>query len=235
MATLTVENYLKATLQIAISDGTDWVTTGKLAQALGVSPGTVTSMLKTLGDSGLAEYRPYEGVSLTDRGRTLALRVLRRHRLIELFLVETLALTWDQVHEEAEHMEHAVSDLVIDRMDDFLGHPEVDPHGDPIPSADGHMRGATPSTQTLAQQPAGSAIRLDRVTNQHPEFLRFLAEAGLSIGVVGTVVSNQAASGIVTLQLVPPPESDGAPPLTVSLGLPAAAHLRVSVIKRPVA
>ena len=142
MPSLTVENYLKAILQLVIATNSEWISTGQLAATVNVSPGTVTSMLKTLAESGLATYKPYEGVSLTKAGRSLALRMLRRHRLIELFLVRTLDLTWDQVHEEAENMEHAVSDMLIERMDEFLDRPETDPHGDPIPAADGLMRGA---------------------------------------------------------------------------------------------
>src|SRR5262245_6089342 len=141
MPSLTVENYLKAVLQLVIATKSEWVSTGQLALTLKVSPGTVTSMLKTLSDSGLARYKPYRGVSLTKQGRALALRMLRRHRLIELFLVRTLNLTWDQVHEEAENMEHSVSDMLIDRIDEYLGRPETDPHGDPIPAANGMMRG----------------------------------------------------------------------------------------------
>ena len=137
MASLTVENYLKAIYQICLARDRKTAATGEVAQTLEVAPGTVTSMLKTLAESGLANYMPYEGVSLTPAGAALALRVLRRHRLIELFLVKTLELTWDEVHEEAENMEHAVSDLLIDRIDAYLGHPKVDPHGDPIPTADG--------------------------------------------------------------------------------------------------
>src|SRR5581483_1993098 len=123
MASLTVENYLKATLQIALQQESPWVTTGQLAAALGVSPGSVTSMLKSLAESGLVDCRPYGGVSLTSNGRTLALRMLRRHRLIELFLARTLNLSWDQVHEEAEHMEHAVSDFLVERIDEILRRP----------------------------------------------------------------------------------------------------------------
>src|SRR5579859_3666032 len=114
MTTLTVENYLKTTLQTALKTGSDWVTTGQLATAMSVAPGTVTAMLKTLAESGHADYRPYEGVRLTKEGREIAMRMLRRHRLIELFLVKTLNLDWDQVHEEAENMEHAVSDNLVD-------------------------------------------------------------------------------------------------------------------------
>ena len=141
MPSLTVENYLKAILQLVIATKSETISTGQLAATVNVSPGSVTSMLKTLAESGLATYMPYEGVSLTKAGKNLALRMLRRHRLIELFLVRTLELTWDQVHEEAENMEHAVSDILIERIDEFLGRPETDPHGDPIPSADGYMRG----------------------------------------------------------------------------------------------
>ena len=142
MASLTVENYVKTIYQICAASGARPAATGQLAAALGVSPGTVTSMLKTLSESSLATYTPYEGVRLTHAGSALALRVIRRHRLIELFLVKTLNLAWDEVHEEAEHMEHAVSDRLIDRIDAFLGHPDTDPHGDPIPRRDGSVASA---------------------------------------------------------------------------------------------
>ncbi|MEO1994957.1 MAG: metal-dependent transcriptional regulator, partial [Planctomycetaceae bacterium] len=151
MPSLTVENYLKTALQISMKTGADWVSPGKLALALDVSPGTVTSMLKTLDDADLAVYKPYEGVCLTDAGQRLALRMLRRHRVIETFLVETLKLSWDQVHVEAENMEHAVSDLLIDRMDEFLGLPDCDPHGAPIPAPDGHLRSRHDSWQPLSE------------------------------------------------------------------------------------
>jgi DtxR family transcriptional regulator, Mn-dependent transcriptional regulator len=158
---LTVENYVKTVYQLTASAGGRPATTGQLATALGVSPGTVTSMLKTLSESGLATYTPYEGVQLTSAGSSLALRVLRRHRLIELFLARTLELTWDEVHEEAEHMEHAVSDLLVDRIDAFLGYPPVDPHGDPIPRADGSLE-ARPG-QTLSELSVGGEFELVRV------------------------------------------------------------------------
>ncbi|MEZ6046485.1 MAG: metal-dependent transcriptional regulator [Planctomycetaceae bacterium] len=151
---LAVENYLKAVLQIGTRTGNEWVTTGSLAEELNLSPGTVTSMLKTLDDSktdDFVEYKPYEGVRLTAEGKRTALLMLRRHRLIELFLVKTLNLTWDQVHEEAENMEHAVSDYLIDRIDDYLGNPESDPHGDPIPSPAGELRGEEIETVSLGR------------------------------------------------------------------------------------
>jgi len=201
MPSLTVENYLKAALQITIRTGRQSVSTGELAAALDVSPGTVTSMLKTLGDSNLVEYRPYEGARLTEAGRTLALRMLRRHRLIELFLVETLGLSWDQVHEEAENMEHAVSDVLIKRIDEFLGHPECDPHGDPIPTEEGRFRGQPGTTMKLTDCPPETRVQLVRVTNQNSEFLRYLSESGMEIGTVFRVLENNPAAEVVTARL----------------------------------
>lgn len=219
MPSLTVENYLKATLQITSETNTDWVSTGQLSQALHVSPGTVTSMLKSLAESGLADYRPYEGVSLTPQGRSLALRMLRRHRLIELFLVRTLDLTWDQVHEEAEHMEHAVSDFLVDRIDEYLQHPNTDPHGDPIPAADGTMRGTETPLQPLSEIAAGHTVQIARVTNQDGNFLRFLTEAGLQIDQQVTVRSRSVEAACMVL------DRDGQ---ICSIGLPAAAEILVS-------
>jgi DtxR family Mn-dependent transcriptional regulator len=199
MASLTIENYVKAIYQASSGSEGQAAATGKLAESLGVSPGTVTSMLKTLSESGLAEYTPYEGARLTEAGRMLALRVLRRHRLIELFLFRTLNLAWDEVHEEAENMEHAVSDLLIDRIDAFLGYPATDPHGDPIPKADGTVAGA--SGRGLSQLPAGRKFRVVRVLDQSPEFLRYLTESGLAPDVCGSVVANRLESATVTVEV----------------------------------
>ncbi len=201
MPSLTVENYLKAIYQISLSAPESPVATGQLAQAVGVSPGTVTAMLKTLSDGELATYTPYEGVKLTPSGRALALRVVRRHRLIELFLVKTLDLSWDEVHEEAEHMEHAVSDRLIDRIDEFLGHPDVDPHGDPIPTADGSLSGDHDRGTALDQCPSGFRFRLTRVVDQSPDFLRFLTEAGIALDTRGKVVANRETAGTVTISI----------------------------------
>ena len=198
MPSLTVENYLKAIYQICTRQQGP-ASTGKLAAAVEVSPGTVTSMLKTLSEGGLVTYTPYEGVTLTKRGTKLALRVLRRHRLIELFLVETLGLEWDEVHDEAEHMEHAVSDRLIDRIDEVLGYPEVDPHGDPIPGADLSVK--TRRSRSLAACEAGSQFQLTRVLDQSPEFLRYLSESQLSLGAEGEVIANRKEAGIVTVRI----------------------------------
>src|SRR3954470_4815984 len=199
MPSLTVENYAKAIYQLAHATEDGAVATGQIALALGVLPGTVTSMLKTLDESNLATYTPYEGVRLTSSGRALALRVLRRHRLIEQFLSQTLELRWDEVHEEAEHMEHAVSDSLIDRIDDYLGHPPTDPHGDPIPQADGTMADA--ADRPLVQCAAGDRFRIARVIDQSPEFLRYLSQTGLAIGAQGSFVANEPSRSNVTIRV----------------------------------
>ena len=198
MASLTIENYVKAIQQICAAQGRP-AATGKVAEALGVLPGTVTSMLKTLSEAKLAIYTPYEGVNLTESGRLLAMRVIRRHRLIELFLSQTLDLKWDEVHEEAENLEHAVSDWLVDRMDAFLGHPQADPHGDPIPAADGSVRAR--AGRQLAELSAGMRFKLARVLDQSPEFLRFLSDLGLQIGVEGSVIGKHSESGVLTFSL----------------------------------
>ena len=218
MTTQTVENYLKTMLQSTLRTGVEWVTTGQLAASMSVSPGTVTSMMKTLAEAGHAEYRPYEGVRLTTEGRSVAMRMLRRHRLIELFLAKTLDLTWDQVHEEAEQMEHAVSDRLIDRIDEYLQRPSTDPHGDPIPSAEGEMRVNGEHAVPLSTVPAGTRIRIVRVVDQEGEFLRFLSEAGVTLQKEGVVRQNSSEAGIVTT------EFNGQP---ISLGHPAACQILV--------
>jgi DtxR family Mn-dependent transcriptional regulator len=197
---LTVENYVKTIYLIGSRHGAGRsVATGELAQALSVSPGTVTGMLKTLSEADLATYAPYEGARLTASGERLALKVLRRHRLLELFLARTLRMSWDEVHEEAEHMEHAASETLIDRIDEFLGHPTVDPHGDPIPRADGTV--ADPGGTPLSQLPAGQAFRVTRVVDQDPAFLRYLSECGIALGAAGLLVENRAEAGALVARL----------------------------------
>src|SRR5947207_9831901 len=135
----TVENYLKAIYQGQSSLPRDerLVSMGHVAAALGVTPGTATTMVKALAESGLVEYEPYSGVRLTASGEKLAGLVLRRHRLVELFLVNVMGMSWAEVHEEAEQLEHVVSERLIERIDEMLGRPTHDPHGDPIPTAEG--------------------------------------------------------------------------------------------------
>jgi DtxR family Mn-dependent transcriptional regulator len=214
---LTVENYVKTIYLLSTGEERAAALTGQIAATLRVSPSTVTAMLKTLGESGLITYAPYEGAKLTSAGTALALRVLRRHRLIELFLVKTLNLTWDEVHEEAENMEHAVSDLLIDRIDAYLGHPEFDPHGDPIPRADGSFQ--PPTRRSLLDCQVGEEFRLARVVDQSPEFLRFLADAGLPLGTTGRLVTHHREAGTVVIEVA------GA---TATLGREAAGKILVT-------
>jgi DtxR family Mn-dependent transcriptional regulator len=210
VASLTVENYVKRIALIAArSDPGSAVSTGELAQALNVSPGTVTGMLKTLSEASLATYTPYEGARLTESGQRLALKIIRRHRLLELFLVETLKMSWDEVHEEAEHMEH-------DRIDDYLGYPAVDPHGDPIPRADGSL--AEIEGTPLARCRPGQPFRVARVMDQDPAFLRYLSECGLDLHATGILLENRPESGAVVCQLGE---------RSIALGLAAAGKVLV--------
>lgn len=200
MPSLTVENYVKMIYLInARRVGDQAVSTGELAHALAVSPGTVTGMLKTLSEADLSVYTPYEGARLTPSGQRLALTVLRRHRLVELFLAQTLDMPWDEVHEEAEHLEHAVSERLVDRIDAYLGHPAVDPHGDPIPRADGSL--AEIAGQPLVSLPQGQTFRLVRVVDQDSSFLRYLTECGLDLGTEGLLMENRPEAGAVTLRV----------------------------------
>ena len=203
MASLTVENYVKTIHQIAAreagTDGRSVVSTGQIAKEMGVSPGTVTGMIKTLTEAGLTTHTPYEGVRLTEPGLRLALKVIRRHRLLETFLVRTLNMPWDEVHEEAEHMEHAVSDRLIDRLDDYLNLPAVDPHGDPIPRADGTVPAVL--GYPLKDMVALNSFRVVRVIDQDPKFLRYLTDCGVILGVMGKVIENRPEAGAVLFEI----------------------------------
>src|SRR6187549_4191742 len=170
----TVENYLKAIYSGAsgLKAPHRLLPMGQLAASLGVTPGTATTMVKTLAESGLVEYEPYAGVALTKAGQKLAALVTRRHRLIELFLVQVMGYSWDEVHDEAEQLEHTVSDRLIDRIDEMLGRPETDPHGDPIPNADGQVK-PQEKVQTLLTCPLGTTVTVTRVIDQDKDFLRF--------------------------------------------------------------
>lgn len=197
MPTSAVEDYLKGVLLLEQASPGAPVSTGRLATALSVTPGTATSMVKTLAASGLVEYEPYSGVHLSDAGRRLALHVLRRHRLIELFLVQVVGMDWSEVHAEAEQLEHAVSDRFIERIDEILGNPAVDPHGDPIPSAEGDV--AVVDLPTLLDCALDRPVAVARVTDQDGDFLRLIDRHGLRPGAELTVVSREEAADAVAL------------------------------------
>ena len=200
MPSSTVENYLKA-----IYIGTNslepplrLLPMGQLASALNVTPGTATTMVKTLAESGLVEYEPYAGVALTKAGRKLAALVTRRHRLIELFLVQVMGYSWDEVHDEAEQLEHTVSDRFVDRMDAMLGRPETDPHGDPIPNADGLVK--PQKVQTLLTCPLDTTVTVTRVIDQDKDFLRFIEHHNLKPGEAISVEERDPAADSVRVR-----------------------------------
>jgi len=217
----TVENYLKAIYQgqLALPAGQRLVQMGQLAGALGVTPGSATTMVKALTESGLVEYEPYSGVRLTAAGEKLAGLVLRRHRLVELFLVQVMGMSWTDVHDEAELLEHAVSDGLIERIDDMLGHPDVDPHGDPIPGPEGTIRQR--HLDSLLTCPTGVPLIVRRVLNQDPEFLRFIERHDLKPGETLVVDARDAAADSVRLR--------GADDRILTIGTRAASSLLVDV------
>jgi len=196
MPTSTVEDYLKQ-LYIEQSGTTELVAMGKLASAMGVVPGTATVMIKTLAEAGLVHYESRSGARLTDGGEKLALSVLRRHRLVELFLVKVLGLDWSEVHAEAEELEHAISDKVLERIDALLDHPTVDPHGDPIPTVLGTVADARLHTLSLLE--AGESATIARVTDQAPAFLQFVDRCGLTPGASITINQRDESADAITV------------------------------------
>jgi len=199
MTTSTVEDYVKCIYQEEQRrGGGHLVPTGQIAANLKVTPGTVTAMAKNLADSGLVSYEPYSGVKLTPAGTQLATDVLRRHRVVELFLVEIVGMDWSEVHGDAEILEHAVSDRLIDRMDEMLGRPTVDPHGDPIPTARGVI--VEKDYPDLLACPIGKTLRIARVIDQTSEFLRFLEKKGLRPGKQIEVLSRDEAADTILLR-----------------------------------
>jgi DtxR family transcriptional regulator, Mn-dependent transcriptional regulator len=196
----TVENYLKAIYlgQSALVGGLRLVPMGHVASALGVTPGTATTMVKALAESGLAEYEPYSGVRLSAAGERLAGLVLRRHRLVELFLVQVMGMRWDEVHEEAEQLEHVVSERLIERIDDMLGRPTHDPHGDPIPDTEGAI--AQRHLENLLTCPLNTPLKVMRIADQDPAFLRFIENNDLKPGQPLEVEARDTAADAVVLR-----------------------------------
>ena len=182
------QDYLKAVWSLG-----EWsdvpVTASMVAARTGVALSTASDAIRKLSTQGLLEHARYSAVSLTPQGRSHAVTMVRRHRLIESFLVEVLRYRWDQVHEEADMLEHAVSDFMIDRIDELLGHPERDPHGDPIPAADGTV--TRPDAVLLTSVGAGARVRVERISDDDSELLQFFADHGI---VYGTVLETRAAA-----------------------------------------
>jgi DtxR family Mn-dependent transcriptional regulator len=186
-----VEDYLKAIYRLA-GEG-DPASTSSIAQALEIQPASVTGMVKRMAESGLLEHVPYKGVRLTEAGAREALRVVRRHRILETYLCARLGYTWDDVHEEAERLEHAASDRLIEHMAHALGFPDRDPHGAPIPTRSGQIE--TVAHSTLADAEAGDRLLIHAVRDEDPAALRSMAEDGLIPGARVIVESAPAADG----------------------------------------
>jgi DtxR family Mn-dependent transcriptional regulator len=218
----TVENYLKAIFKAKTAQGKEkrLVSMGQLAASLEVVPGTATTMVKALAESGLVHYEPYAGVRLTGAGNRLAALVLRRHRLMELFLVQVIGMSWAEVHDEAERLEHAASDQLIDRIDAMLGRPSTDPHGDPIPDSEGTV--VTREYQTLLTCPVNTPVVLARVTDQDAEFLRFLESSDLTPGQSIRVENRDSAADYVVVR--------GKNDRQIMIGMRAAEKLEVAPV-----
>jgi DtxR family Mn-dependent transcriptional regulator len=215
----TVENYLKAIHQgqLQLERGVRLVPMGHVAAALSVTPGTATTMIKALAESGLAEYEPYSGVRLTRAGEKLANLVLRRHRLVELFLVQVMGMRWDEVHDEAELLEHVVSERLIERIDEMLGRPTHDPHGDPIPTAEGTLDHR--ALENLLTCPIGVPLTVTRITDQDPSFLPLVERHQRKPGKTVRVESRNPAADAIELI-----GSDGR---GLTIGMRAASKLLV--------
>ena len=215
MIRTSVQDYIKAVYELEVAQKRP--TTKSLANWLDLQMASVTRMVKCLAADGFLKHVPYRGFNLTPKGRDLALRMLRRHRLIELFLVQTLGLGWDEVHTDAEQMEHAVSDALIERMDEYLGHPQFDPHGAPIPGVDGKVvaRGGN----SIAQLKAGDDGTVIEVEDKDPDFLRFVSSLGIRIGSTVEVIGKEPYGGPVTLRLGK---------RNIVMGTEAAARVRIA-------
>ncbi|HWC87886.1 MAG TPA: metal-dependent transcriptional regulator [Solirubrobacteraceae bacterium] len=187
-----VQDYAKAIYALEHRDESP-VTTNALADRLGVTPASASGMVKRLGELGLVEHTPYHGVSLTEPGRRVALEVIRHHRLLELYLAESLGVPWDRVHDEAEVLEHHLSDELEELIAAKLGNPTRDPHGDPIPTRE--LTIDEGETQSLSALTAGTSGTFTRVSDSDPEMLRYLGERGIAPGDAFEVVEKQPFGG----------------------------------------
>jgi len=194
--TRSVEDYLKSVFHLTSQGG--FATTSDIAEMLEVAPPSVSGMMKRLSETGLIEHVPYRGVQLTPQGRRAALQMIRRHRVLEVYLTSKLGYDWGDVHVEAERLEHAVSDKLIERMAEALGEPRYDPHGAPIPTAAGEIEEA--ELVTLAAARVGATLVLRQVGDEQPDRLRYLAEQGLTPGTRLAVVERQPFNGPTTVR-----------------------------------
>lgn len=206
-----MQDYLKTIFSLRLNG--DRVTTNAIAASLDVAAASVTGMVKKLAGMKLVEYERYQGVRLTPAGERIALEVIRHHRLIELYLTEAMGYSWDQVHAEAERMEHAISEEFEERMAQLLGDPKFDPHGNPIPTKDGRI--AACSRRRLSEVAGGETAQIERIEDEDPALLRRVAALGLTPGALLTVIRQSAGDGAAPVVLVPgtpaPDETEGRP------------------------
>lgn len=212
-----MQDYLKAVYRLGANGP---VATQQLADELGVAASSATNMAKRLHEQGLLSHTPYHGVELTPEGRQVALDVIRRHRLLETFLAEKVGLSWDEVHDEAERLEHHLSDRLEARLDSMLGFPNTDPHGDPIPR-DGDSPDPDP---TILKLPSGASGVVSRVSDRDPEHLRYLGALGIVPGARVEVVEHLPFEGPVRIRV----SNAGAPPAEHVLGRPLADVIHLS-------
>ena len=198
MLSLVEENYLKAIYHLS-EGGQSQVSTNAIADAIHTKPASVSDMIQRLDRKGVINYTKYQGVKVTSEGQEAALRVIRKHRLWEVFLVEHLNFNWDEVHEVAEQLEHIKSPLLIERLDAFLGYPKVDPHGDPIPDAKGVIN-ANPQ-KPLHELPAGSVVVIRAVKDSSPAFLQHMDKLGAYLGAELKIVEVVAFDGSMQIQI----------------------------------
>lgn len=201
------------------------ISTKLLAEKLGVSASTASESIRKLADQGLVNHEKYGAVTLTEAGRAAALAMVRRHRLMETFLVRELGYSWDEVHDEAEVLEHAVSDRMLDRIDAKLGHPTRDPHGDPIPAADGQV--PTPDARQLSVCRDGDTGTIARISDADPEMLRYFDSVGISLDSRLRVLARRDFAGMISVAIENPAGPQGAESTTVDLGSPAAEAIWV--------
>lgn len=198
-ASASMEDYAKAIYALTREDPGTGASTNDLAERLGISTGSVSTMVKRLDAAGLAEHIPYRGVRLTDEGTRLALRVIRRHRILELFLATSLDMPWQDVHQHAETLEHAASDELVELIAERLGNPTVDPHGDPIP--DRNLEITELDLTRVSDLDTGEQAELVRVSDADPEMLRYLSDLGIAIGSRLTIRTRQPFDGPTELDV----------------------------------
>ncbi len=199
MPSPTVENYLKQILLISLERDKREVGMGLISEALGVTPGTATSMVKNLEREGWLSYQARKGVKLTGAGRKLGMNILRRHRLLETFLVETLGLDWSEIHDEAEELEHAISEKVLERLDEFLGKPRHDPHGHPIPTKGGLIQ--RHKSRSLLDCKEGMTVTIDSIDDQEKNFLKFARVRRIVPGNRIKILSREEVANAMELKI----------------------------------